>query len=254
MKKILGLLAAGIFLTACGATPQNSATKTAILQKMKTDATDDAAFSDFLKNRGDDLRKNNFEPEKIGIKMPTDAELSKSFYDEIIVELSKIGEKSADQKTLNFLGNHKNAGVRSAVAKNPAISGDLQKRFSTDESFLVRAYLAANRKIKTETAKTLSTDENASVRRPLAQNPAVAADLLKIFVADKNPTVQISLARNPKLPVEIMTKMIEKSGKPALLELLKRDDFPEDLREKMKKDRPEIFQSATENLSEKISP
>lgn len=240
---MLGFLTATILLGGCGA---NTETQERILEGMKQGSMNDVAFSAFLKENGKKLKNADFEPEKIGIALPTDADLDSSFYDEIIVGLSAIARESTGADTLEYLANHANEGVRSDVAKNPALSSELQSKLSKDKNSLVRAYLGANPKIDGEVALLLSVDTSESVRRPVAQNANVSPEILVKFVEDENPEVQRSLARNKALTAKIMAEIIEKSTDPAVSELLKRTDLPTELREKIQTERPQLFKDANE--------
>jgi len=243
MKKRIGLLLTTLLLVGCGANPE---TQDKVLEGLKQGALTNTDFAEFLETNGEKLKKANFEPEAIGIAIPSDAELDSSFYDEIIVGLSEIARESTEDATLAYLATHANGGVRSDVAKNPAISSELQIALSKDENSLVRSYLGANPKLGAEVATALSVDKSESVRRPLAQNANVVPETLQLFVADENPEVQRSLARNKSLTPELMVQIVEKSADPAVSELIKRTDLPADLLEKIRTERPQLFENPTE--------
>ncbi len=243
MKKIMGTIAAFFLLAGCGAENEVSSQ---ILEKLKQGSGNNPVFAEFLEKNGEKLEKANFEPEKMGIPLPKDEELDSSFYDEIIVGLSEIAQEEKEEAILSFLAKHANEGVRSEVAKNPALSSELQAILAKDENSLVRSYLGANPQIKNEIAMILSGDKNESVRRPLAQNAIVAPEILEKFVTDANPEVQRSLVRNKNLTPELMEKIAQESVDSTVSELIKREDLPAELREKIKTDRPKLFENTTE--------
>lgn len=171
-----------------------------------------------------------------------------SLKEKSIQELMNLAKSTKDIELLTILSKHKNEGVRSDVAKNPALPSEVQKKLVLDKDWLVRNYLGANPKIDEEVANILMADTDQRVRWTVAKNPNTPESVMMELADDKSPQVLLKLVTNDGLTEAVMIKAAETIPATVAIEMLKREDITKAVLDVLRKRNDEKIQKALQDL------
>lgn len=153
---------------------------------------------------------------------------------------------------LDHYAKHRDSGVRSCVASNPATPARLLVLLAADKTSCVRRAAARNPHCPAETLQTLAGDSHEEVRTSLASNPACPAGLLEHLAEDSAVSVRVYVAANPACPAEVLARLIEDDHDSVWQAVVENKACPPDLLRQMMNNAPVFFASRNRYSSDRL--
>lgn len=137
-----------------------------------------------------------------------------------------LGARTRREKLLTRLASDEDAGVRRAVAANPALAEAAILALCFDDDVGVRRVVAARRELPSSVPGWLLRDRDAWVRRTIARNPVCPTALLDEPAKDRVAEVRRAVGRHPACPPALLVQLAGDADPWVQAGVAYRDDLP----------------------------